>query len=72
MQPKDPGQVHAQRFPADTDFTALAELALSVMEGGVMQARTFRDVCHFDRSIAQFRTHIDTLFERERTRGVMH
>src|SRR5947199_1091475 len=27
----------AQRFPADTDFTALAELALSVMEGGVMQ-----------------------------------
>jgi TetR/AcrR family transcriptional repressor of nem operon len=62
----------AQRFPADTDFTALAELALSVMEGGVMQARTFRDVGHFDRSIAQFRTHIDTLFELERTRGIMH
>src|SRR5947207_11926020 len=31
------------RFPAATDLRALAELALSVMEGGVMQARTFRD-----------------------------
>jgi TetR/AcrR family transcriptional repressor of nem operon len=68
------GQLRAAagRFPADTDFAALAELALTVMEGGVMQARTFRDVGHFDRAIAQFRTHIDILTERERTRAVTH
>jgi len=54
------------RFPADTDFHALAELVLNVMEGGVMQARTFRDVAHFDRSVAQLRTHFDALNQRER------
>src|SRR5215212_7913282 len=32
-----------RRFPADTDLRATAELALNVMEGGVMQARTYRD-----------------------------
>ena len=26
------------------------------MEGGVMQARTYRDVAHFDRAVAQLRT----------------
>ena len=56
----------ADRFPADTDFHALAELVLNVMEGGVMQARTFRDVAHFDRSVAQLRTHFDALNQRER------
>ena len=28
------------RFPPGTDLRAIAELALNVMEGGVMQART--------------------------------
>ena len=51
----------ADRFPARTDFHALAELALNVMEGGVMQARTFRDIARFDRSVAQLRAHIDAL-----------
>ncbi len=49
------------RFAPDTDFRALAELALNVMEGGVMQARTFRDISHFDRSVGQFRAHINAL-----------
>jgi hypothetical protein len=31
------------------------------MEGGVMQARTYRDVAYFDRSVAQLRTCIDAL-----------
>ena len=56
----------ADRFPAGIDFRALAELVLNVMEGGVMQARTFRDVAHFDRAIAQLRAHFDALTERER------
>jgi TetR/AcrR family transcriptional repressor of nem operon len=50
-----------QRFPRDTDFRALAELALNVMEGGVMQARTFRDVAYFDRAVQQLRLHLDVL-----------
>ena len=56
----------AERFPADADFYSLAELALNVMEGGVMQARTFRDIAHFDRAITQLRTHVGALTTRER------
>ena len=51
----------AGRFPAGTDFQALAEFTLTVMEGGVMQARTHRDVAHFDRGVAELRRHIDLL-----------
>jgi AcrR family transcriptional regulator len=56
----------ADRLPSGTDFQALAELTLNVMEGGVMQARTFRDVAHFDRAVAQLRTHFDSLTAKER------
>ena len=51
----------ADRFPPGTDLRALAELALTIMEGGVMQARTHRDIGHFDRSVAQLRTYFDAL-----------
>ena len=53
----------ASRFPPNTDFRALAELVLTVMEGGVMQARTFRDVSYFDRSVDQLRTIIERMRE---------
>lgn len=53
------------RFPSGTDFAALAEFALTVMEGGVMQARTHRDVAYFDRSVAQLRRYFDALAARE-------
>jgi AcrR family transcriptional regulator len=56
------------RFPAGIDLRALAELALNVMEGGVMQARTFRDIAPFDRGVAQLRTHLDSL-QREGVGG---
>jgi TetR/AcrR family transcriptional regulator, transcriptional repressor for nem operon len=49
------------RFPPQTDFQALAELVLTVMEGGVMQARTFRSVDHFDRAVGQLRSYFDAL-----------
>jgi AcrR family transcriptional regulator len=52
------------RFPEGTDLRALAELALSVMEGGVMQARTFRDIAYFDRAVEQLRRHFDALTSR--------
>jgi len=51
----------ADRFPAGTDFQALAEFTLTVMEGGVMQARTHRDIGYFDRNVAQLRAHVDLL-----------
>jgi len=54
------------RFPSGADLRALAELALNVMEGGVMQARTFRDLAPFDRGVAQLRAHFDALIARER------
>jgi len=52
------------RFPPGADLRALAELALTVMEGGVMQARTHRDVGHFDRSVAQLRAYFDALMTK--------
>jgi TetR/AcrR family transcriptional regulator, transcriptional repressor for nem operon len=49
------------RFPEGTDLRALAEMALNIMEGGVMQSRTFRDIGYFDRGITQLRAHFDAL-----------
>jgi TetR/AcrR family transcriptional regulator, transcriptional repressor for nem operon len=51
----------ASRFPAGTDFDQLAQLVLTVMEGGVMQARAHRSIVPFDSSVAQLRHHIDQL-----------
>jgi AcrR family transcriptional regulator len=53
------------RFPPGADLRALAELALTVMEGGVMQARTHRDVGHFDRSVAQLSAYFETLMLKQ-------
>lgn len=49
------------RLPADTDRKALAEFILTVMEGAVMQASTYRDLGYFDRNIAMLRDHFDLL-----------
>jgi TetR/AcrR family transcriptional regulator, transcriptional repressor for nem operon len=48
-------------WPAGTDVRRLAELALTIMEGGVMLARTYRDVAHFDRMVSELRQYIDLL-----------
>jgi len=47
----------ADRLPQGQDLAALAEFVLTVMEGGVMQARTHREIGYFDRAVAQLRTH---------------
>ncbi|HEY5724081.1 MAG TPA: TetR/AcrR family transcriptional regulator [Allosphingosinicella sp.] len=49
------------RIPPNVDRRALAEFVLTVMEGAVMQARTYRDVAFFDRAVAQLRIHFDQL-----------
>ncbi|MBC7769771.1 MAG: TetR/AcrR family transcriptional regulator [Phycisphaerales bacterium] len=50
-----------KRLPRGVDKVALAQFVLTAMEGGVMQARTHRDVAYFDRTIAQLRAHFDLL-----------
>jgi AcrR family transcriptional regulator len=49
------------RLPAGVDRHELAAFVLTVMEGGVMQARTHRDVKYFDASMRQLRSHFDRL-----------
>jgi AcrR family transcriptional regulator len=50
-----------ERLPRSLDRRALAEFVLTTMEGAVMQARTHRDVGHFDRSVAQLRNYFSLL-----------
>lgn len=50
-----------ERLPSRTDRRALAEFVLTTMEGGVMQARTHRDVAYFDRAVRQLREYFDLL-----------
>ena len=49
------------RLPRDLDRRGLAEFVLTTMEGAVMQARTYRDVGHFDRAIGNLRTYFAML-----------
>ena len=44
-----------------TDTQALAELVLTVMEGAVMQTRTYRDIGHYDRAVEQLRNYLGCL-----------
>jgi len=52
-------------LPPELDRQAAAEFVLTVMEGAVMQARTYRDVSYFDRAVAQLRIYFDALAVRE-------
>ena len=52
------------RLPADLDRRTLGEFVLTTMEGGVMQARTHRDVGYFDRGVGALRDHFDMLLAR--------
>ncbi len=58
-----------KRLPRKTDKSALAQFVLTAMEGGVMQARTHRDVGFFDRAAAQLRAHFDLLEDAARVRA---
>ena len=51
----------AHRLPPDLDRHGLAQGVLTVMEGGVMQARTHRDLAPFDASVAMLRDHLTRL-----------
>ena len=49
------------RLPDAIDRLSLAEFVLTIMEGAVMQARTFRDVGYFDRAVQELRNYVDLL-----------
>jgi AcrR family transcriptional regulator len=49
------------RLPANVDRKALASFVLTVMEGGVMQSRTYRTLATFDASVACLRDYFDRL-----------
>ena len=49
------------RFPSGTDLDEVAEFVLTVMEGGVMQARTRRGIEPFDASVEQLRRWFDRM-----------
>jgi TetR/AcrR family transcriptional repressor of nem operon len=51
------------RLPGDVDRRALASFVLTTMEGGVMLARTYRDVAMFDASIGQLRDYFARLLK---------
>lgn len=49
------------RLPASCDRMKLARFVLTVMEGGLMQARAAKSLAPFDESVAQLRALIDAL-----------
>ena len=49
------------RFPKGTDTHALSQFILTVMEGGVMQARTHRNLQAYDASVAALRNYLNLL-----------
>ena len=51
------------RLPANLNRRELAQFALTTMEGGVMQARTFRDIGYFDAAVNQLREYFKRLLK---------
>lgn len=49
------------RLPADVDRERLGNFVLTVMEGGVMLARSHRSVRPFDEAVAELRSYFDRL-----------
>lgn len=57
-----------ERLPRELERRELAAFVLTTMEGGVMQARTFRDVACFDGAVRQLRAHFDRLLREAAAR----
>jgi TetR/AcrR family transcriptional repressor of nem operon len=51
----------SEQLPADTDCVALARFVLTVMEGGILQARAAGSVQPYDQSVAHLRKYIESL-----------
>ncbi len=49
------------RFPADVELAALSRFVLTVMEGGMMQAKAHRSLEPFDAGALNLRRYFDSL-----------
>ena len=58
------------RLPPNLDRHKLAAFILTVMEGGVMQARVHRSLEPFDASVATLKDYMDRLVEQGTTRPI--
>jgi len=59
----------SDRLPGDLDRAALAGFVLTVMEGGVMQARAYQSIEPFEQAVMQLRDYFDRLIEDGTTWG---
>lgn len=59
----------SDRFPADVDLDQLATFVLTVMEGGVMQARTHQRIDPFEASVDMLRDYFERLMEARSDAG---
>ena len=59
--------VVADRLPSSVDLDALATFVMTVMEGGLMQARTHRHIAFDDRSVEQLRSYFEYLMAEKRS-----
>ena len=57
------------RLSADLNRRELAQFVLTTMEGGVMQARTFRDINYFDAAVRQLRQYFKSLIKKSREKN---
>lgn len=62
------------RLPEDCDRRALSRFVLTVMEGGLMQARASDDITGFDDSVSVLRAHVNHLLAQAAAepRGAIH
>jgi TetR/AcrR family transcriptional repressor of nem operon len=61
----------AARLPTDVDTEKLARLTLTIMEGGVMQSRTYRTLDAFDTGVEMLRDYV-TRLEQAASAGISH
>ncbi len=54
------------RLPPELDRDRLSRFVLTVMEGGIMQARGHRSLQPYDEAVAQLRDYFDRLLARDR------
>ena len=57
----------SDRIASDVDRDKLATFVLTVMEGGVMQARTAREVAPFDDSVDMLKNYFQRIMNRSKT-----
>jgi len=54
----------SDNLPRDTQFESLAILVLSIMEGGIMQARLHKDIKYFDAGVLHLKNYFSLLIGR--------